>query len=558
MGRGKLQLGIAVALTMLVPSGVAAQDDPTLVTTSSGILQGGREGDVIAFRGIPYAHPPVGGLRWRPPQPVEPWDGVRQAPAFGPDCMQPVVEGGEAITTTPSEDCLYLNVWAPASADPGDDLPVLVWVHGGGYVGGGTSIPWFDGARFARQGIVVVTINYRLGRLGFFAHPAVLADNEGAGGNFGYMDQIAALRWVQDEIAAFGGDPSRVTIAGESAGGASVLALLTSPATDGLFGQAVVMSGGGRLPLVGRAMSGGTPLAPSADQVDSAFAASLGIDGDDAAALTALRELPAERLAELDLVGLFRMALGCQAQELADPAAYDPACRPALSGTPMIDGTIVTGTPQDVFRAGGARTVPLLIGTTAADLPEYFPPRITDPWAVFGEDAQAAERHYRLPFLVRAALVLRGQERLRDLLPLVSLSADMTMHEPARFVARQMRTAGQPAWLYRFTYTADSTRPDSERQVHAGELPFLFDQLEARYGDAVTDADRRAAGAFNTYVGNFVRAGDPNGGGLPTWQMVDPDALDLLDFTLDDGPVFGRDPRAEGIALVQRLADEAP
>jgi para-nitrobenzyl esterase len=134
----------------------------------------------------------------------------------------------------------------------------------------------------------------------------------------------------------------------------------------------------------------------------------------------------------------------------------------------------------------------------------------------------------------------------------------MTMHEPARFVARQMVAAGEPAWLYRFTYTAESTRPDSEKQAHAGELPFLFDQLEARYGDAVTDADRRTAAAFNTYVGNFVRTGDPNGSGLPTWPTVDPDAFDLLDFTPDDGPTFGRDPRAEGVALVQKVADRAP
>jgi para-nitrobenzyl esterase len=140
----------------------------------------------------------------------------------------------------------------------------------------------------------------------------------------------------------------------------------------------------------------------------------------------------------------------------------------------------------------------------------------------------------------------------------VSLSADMTMHEPARFVARQTVAAGQPAWLYRFTYTADSTRPGSERQVHAGELPFLFDQLEARYGDVVTEADRRTAAAFNTYIGNFVRTGDPNGGGLPAWPVVDPDAFDLLDFTPDGGPTFARDPRAEGIELVQRMADPGP
>jgi para-nitrobenzyl esterase len=547
-------MAILTAAAVTLGGAVSAQEDPTMVETPAGVVQGSVAGDVVAFKGIPFAQPPVGDLRWRAPQPIEPWDGVLPATDFVHDCLQPTTEF-EPIATTPSEDCLYLNVWAPASADAGDDLPVLVWIHGGGYVGGGTSIPTYDGSAFTRQGIVVVSANYRLGRLGFFAHPALVAAAEDPVGNYGYLDQLAALRWVQGGIRAFGGDPEHVTVMGESAGGGSVVALLTSPLAEGLFHQAVVLSGGGRHPLVTRPLTGGSAAAPSADQVDATFAAGQGVEGEDEAALAALRALPAEELvAGLDLGAVLQAGLSCAMAEIAEPAAYDPACRPALSGVPTIDGTVVTETPEAAFIAGRAATVPTIIGTTAADLAEYFPPRVTDPYAWFGDDADAARRHYRLPFLARAVLVARGQGDVRELLPVLSIGADMTMHEPARFVARQTTAHGSPAWLYRFTYTAESTRPESTRQAHAGELPFLFDTLAARYGDAVTTADARMARAFNTYVGNFVRFGDPNGSGLPTWPAFDPSSEDLLDFTLEEGPVVRPDPRAEGIRLVEKAA----
>lgn len=541
-----------VAPTRLPPTRAA----PTApIETAAGTVVGASAGGVDAFKGIPYAAPPVGDLRWRAPQPVEPWTGIREATAFVHDCMQP--EGDvEPIQTTPSEDCLYLNVWRPANAPVDAKLPVLFWIHGGGFVGGGTSIPFYDGSAFARQGLIVVSPNYRLGRLGFFAHPALLNAKEGPAGNFGYMDQIAALKWVQANIAAFGGDPSQVTIVGESAGGASVLAMLTSPVTEGLFHRAMIMSGGGRKPLVGGQMTGGTASAPSVDQVDAKFAQGLGIDGDDAAALASLRVLPAEHLVKgYDLSAVFGVALSCVAAQLQDPQNYDPDCRPPLAGTQMIDDEIVTGTPEDVIKSGTARYVPVIAGTTAADLPEYFPPDLSDPYAYFGDDARAARAHYRLPFIASAVLLLKGQSQLRDLLPLASIGSDMTMHEPARFVARETTAKGQPAWLYRFTYTAESTRPESTKQAHAGELPFMFDMLEAKYGDAVTDNDRAMARQFNTYVANFVKMGNPNGAGLPEWPQFDPAQFDLLDFSLEDGPKYGPDPRAAGVRLVERAAD---
>lgn len=535
------------------PTPTAASTAP--VKIEAGTIVGSMSGDVDSFKGIPYAAPPVGDLRWREPQPVEPWAGVLETKAFVHDCMQPAADF-EPIQTTPSEDCLYLNVWRPANANADDKLPVMVWIHGGGFVGGGTSIPFYDGSAFARQGIVVVSPNYRLGRLGFFAHPALLAAKEGQVGNFGYMDQIGALKWVQDNIAAFGGDPQKVTIIGESAGGASVLAMLTSPVTKGLFHQAMIMSGGGRQPLVGGQMTGGTAAASSVDQVDAKFAQSLGVEGDGADALKALRALPAEELVKgYDLSAVFGAALSCVAAQLKDPKNYDPACKPPLAGTQMIDGEIVTGTPEEVIKSGAAQYVPVIIGTTAADLPEYFPPDLSDPYTYFGNDARAARSHYRLPLIASAVLLLKGQSQLRDLLPLASIGSDMTMHEPARFVAREMTAKGQPAWLYRFTYTAESTRPDSTKQSHAGELPFMFDMLEAKYGDKVTDNDRKAAREFNTYVGNFVKTGNPNGANLPQWPKFDPAQFNLLDFSLEDGPKYGPDPRADGIRIVERAAD---
>jgi para-nitrobenzyl esterase len=531
-----LQLGVAGCTAQpisdqptLQPSAAPPAAGPT-VKVESGTVQGVLADGVIAFKGIPYAAPPVGDLRWAPPQPVAPWAGVRPATVFGPDCMQ-LANGDEPIRTTPSEDCLYVNVWQPADAEPGSQLPVMVWIHGGGYVGGGSSIPYYDGSAFARQGIVVVSLNYRLGRLGFFAHPALLAAAEEPSGNFGYMDQLAALRWVQTNIDAFGGDPQRVTVVGESAGGASVLHLLTMPARGGLFHQAVVMSGGGRRALAARPMREGTAASLSAEQLDAEFARSHGIEGEGTEALAALRALPAATLVgDLSLRKLLADAL----QGV-----------PVHPGTPMVDGTIVTDEPGANIGRGAVADVPLLIGTTAVDLPLHFPPSRLDPLSYFGADAEAARAAYGAP------AQFDGESLVRLLL---SIAADMTMHEPARFVARAMSRNGNPVWLYRFTYTAESTRPESMGQTHAGELPFLFDTLAAKYGDGVTVRDQAVARAFNAYVANFVKDGDPNEDGLPPWPQFDPAAFELMDFTLDQGPVFGPEPRP-GVALVERAAE---
>ena len=518
-------------------TGIAAEAG-LIVRIDSGDIAGAAENGVEAFLGIPYAAPPVGALRWRAPQPVEPWSGVRRATAYGSDCSQ-AANDIEKIRTTPSEDCLYLNVWRPkqevaigAAEGAGDKLPVLVWIHGGGFVGGGSSIPWYDGSEFARDGVVVVSLNYRLGRLGFFAHPALLATGERPTGNFGYLDQIAALRWVQHNIAAFGGDPQRVTLMGQSAGGASVLALLTSPAAQGLFQQVVVLSGGGRDGLLSKPMTNGTAEHPSADQIDRRFAEGLGVEGENAETLAALRALPAATVqGDVNLNKLAQVAL------LGDQV---------YPGTQMIDGDIVPSQPGDILASGEAPAMPMLIGTTALDLPAFFPPSTLNPLAFFGENAEKARAAYNAPAQL-------DQNSLAALL--LGIGADMTMHEPARFAARQVTRHGSPAWLYRFTYTAQAARPKSMAQGHAGELAFLFDQLAAQYGSAVTPKDEEMAKAFHTYVANFVKHGDPNGDGLPQWPVFAPAAYDLMHFTLDAGPVYQRDPRADRIELVEKARE---
>lgn len=287
---------VLLACALLGASAAAVAQNPQ-AKLDSGMIQGSVTDGVIAYKGIPFAAPPVGPLRWRAPQPVKPWAGVKQTTAYAPDCMQVVSPGGPmALGTTPAEDCLYANVWLPADKGAGR-LPVLVWIYGGGLVVGGSSSAIYSGEHFARKGVMFVSFNYRVGRFGFFAHPALTAENaDGLLGNYGFMDEIAALKWVQRNAAAFGGDAGNVTVMGESAGGRSVHMLLGTSLANGLYQRVIIDSGGGRNPAP-PSLSGSMPMGrPSAEETGLLFAKSVGIDGTDNEALAKLRALPAETI----------------------------------------------------------------------------------------------------------------------------------------------------------------------------------------------------------------------------------------------------------------------
>src|SRR6185312_1782673 len=307
-----------IAALAALPLAAHAASFPTEVKIDSGAIAGSVSDGVLSFKGVPFAQPPVGPLRWRAPQPATPWTGVRQSTEYGHDCAQlPFPSDAAPLGTKPDEDCLVMNVWRPANSE-GRKLPVMVWIYGGGFVNGGSSPEVYSGAQFAKHGIVFVSFNYRLGRFGFFAHPALTKANADGGllGNYAYMDQIAALKWVQRNAAAFGGDASNVTVFGESAGGGSVHMLLTSPLARGLFEKAVIESGGGRGGLMG------SRSVHDQEGTGVAFAKANGIVGDGPEALAALRALPQEKLVN----GLNMASMGAAAGTYA--------------GGPLVDGKI--------------------------------------------------------------------------------------------------------------------------------------------------------------------------------------------------------------------------
>jgi len=336
---------LAVALASAACSPVMAKDP--VARTQDGQVSGSVEDGVVSWKGIPFAAPPVGELRWRAPQPAAPWQGVKPATAYGHDCMQkPFPSDAAPLGTPPAEDCLYLNVWKPEQAQGAakGKLPVVLWIYGGGFVNGGSSPPTYSGTELAKKGVMVVSFNYRIGRFGTFAHPQLTAQNADGGllANYGTLDQVAALKWVRANIAAFGGDPYNVTLIGESAGGNSVHTLLTSPLSQGLFQRAVIMSGGN-----GAAFgSGGTAKAL---QAGLDFAATKGIAADDPQALARLRALPAEQIVDgLNLAALF-----------GGP-------RPPFS-SPFPDGRVNVD-PQAAYAAGKFTKVPVMVGATSADI----------------------------------------------------------------------------------------------------------------------------------------------------------------------------------------------
>lgn len=511
---------IVAAQVLLVVTLSVAQETATIET---GKLKGVVADEVISFKGIPYAAAPIGNLRWRPPQPAAKWSGVREASTYGHDCMQlPFPSDAAPLGTTPDEDCLVLNVWVPEHH--ASKLPVLVWIYGGGFVNGGSSPAVYDGSQFAKRGLVFVSFNYRVGRFGFFAHPALTKESQdGLLGNYGYMDQIAAMKWVQRNIAAFGGDAHQVTVFGESAGGGSVHMLMTSPLAKGLFQRAVVESGGGRNLLSGTALHEGRGGRPSAEEIGVAFAKKNGITGTDAEALKKLRALPAETVVD----GLNMASMG--------------AAQSTYPG-PLIDGKIVIDTVERLYQEGKYQHVPMIVGANSMDIGFTRARTLDEVFAPFGTNAEAA----------KAAYDSAGSTNVRSIG--MKVAADQLMIEPARFIAQTLSSQGVPVWEYRFAYVANSMRSQWPGAPHATEIPFVFDTVKAKYGSQLSAEDESIARETNQYWANFAKTGNPNGVGLPNWPQYS--RRDELLLIQAGAPIAEADPWRKRLDLTQRLAEE--
>ncbi len=526
MSRSSVGLTITVTVTVtlalaLGPRAVHADAAAGSLTSEpihidAGTLQGVRSGDVTSFKGIPFAAPPTGALRWRAPQPVAPWSGVLAADHFGSACLQADAKAVFAAgLAQPSEDCLYLNVWRPTAAPAPKGthglLPVMVWIYGGALLNGTASLPLYDGAQFARRGVILVSFNYRLGRFGIFAHPALTREAADGGriANYGLMDQIAALAWVRRNIRAFGGDPQRVTIFGESAGAASVDVLMITRAARGLFQGAIAESGYGRgnfARLSSVAPDGKRP----AEEEGVALMQAVGVDTDDADRLRAVA-----------------------AADILAKATY------TLNFGFILDGRILTADLWEEFRRGREAPVPLIMGSNSLETPPPPPGTVSpfagqiDPW-VHPEEKPALAAAYG------------GEATLTT-----ELSSDVVFAGQARSLALLHAAHAHPTWLYRFSAVAASVADRYQGAMHASELPYVFDNLAAARWP-MGARDQALADALIDYWVAFAKSGRPDPAGAPAWPRAD--GHHIMEFT-DSGPQPTVDVRTTRYQALARLVD---
>jgi para-nitrobenzyl esterase len=499
-------VAVAVAVTLS-----AAVKQPVKVTGGQVSGVPGKDPSITAFKGIPFAAPPVGGRRWQAPAPVVPWQGVRKADTFGASCMQTIVDGpqGRAPWTYEfmthgqiSEDCLFLNVWTGA-ASASERRPVFVYIYGGGFNEGSGVVPVYDGEGLAKKGVVVVVPNYRLNVLGFLAHPELTQESAAkASGNYGLLDQIAALKWVHDNIAAFGGDPNRVTIAGQSAGGMSVHNLIASPLAKGLFHRAIVQSGGSTVSRTGITVGGKTLATAEAEGLK--FAESKG----------------AKSLADL-------RAMSWQ-QLTAVPAPGVPAA-PAIRFSPIVDGYLLPAPVAQIVAEGRQNDVPTLTGANTGELGGLSGPQggvTVDSYTkraaqMFGPMAEEFLKLYPAATDEQAAAAQAQSSRDQAL---------VAMHLWAKQRAKTAKTQA-------FTYLWDHAMPgpDAPRfgAFHSSEVAYFLNTLSMSDRPFVA-ADHTIADTMSSYVTNFVKTGDPNGEGLPRWDPVGekPEVMEVGDKTM--------------------------
>ena len=460
-----------------------------LVRTEGGMVQGASASGVTAFKGIPYAAPPVGALRWQAPQPAAPWNGIRDATAFGSPCWATPLGPPAPGAPQPSEDCLTLNVWRPEATTPLRPKAVMVWIHGGGFVFGTSRDPESDGTNLANHDVIMVSMNYRLNAFGFLAHPSLDAES-GSSGAYGLEDQVAALRWVRRNIASFGGDPNNVTVFGQSAGAHAVGILMAAPSARGLFQKAIIESGAwwdsehGSLSTHPEALSEGVALATKL--------------GTQTAA--GLRAVPASQLNAV--------------------SAWNPATDPGLTAfTPSIDGQFLTQSPGAAFVDGTQPKIPLLGGWTdredlrlfdARDLPHATPQQFQD----------AASQQFGAHFLPVFDTLYPSGDETQTTNSANQLSGDLVIAQQTwEMLARQRLTSRAPVYVYQYSYSS----PYAPLPIHTAELPFVFGTLLPEVyppnAAAPGDADRAFSDLLMNYWTNFAKSGTPNGAGLPGWPV---------------------------------------
>lgn len=497
-----------VALTIAVSTTHPVLAQIQTVPVTGGQVQGVVKDGVASFKGIPFAAPPVGDLRWKPPQPVKPWSGVRKADAFGPAPMQnrapSMLMGGWSRV---SEDCLYLNVWTPAT-NADEKLPVMVWIYGGGFMIGMTSMPLYDGTRLAQKGVVLVSVAYRLGPFGFLAHPELSRESGKGSGCYGLQDQVAGLCWVRDNIAQFGGDPSRVTIFGESAGGASVSLLAVVPTAKGLFHRAIAESGSAIAP--DRLVS-----LPAAEQTGSKFLSQLG-----ATDLKSARAVSAEEIQN----AIKGLSLG--------------------QFRPVPDGDFLPGDPYELFQKGEFNDTPILVGFNS-DEGAWFARLV---WS--GATPDTIEKQVRNIFGPAAGRVLRTyphstageiNKSSREIL------RDAFMGWPTCAWAKLQSSKGRHrAYVYYFDHRNTSS---AEGAIHAAELAYVFRNLSAFPGapSPPRAEDVALADLISSYWVNFAKSGDPNGPGLPAWPSFD--GKEMKTMVIDQTPSARPLPNLEKIKV---------
>ncbi len=491
----------AAALTLGLSARAGA--DPLTVKTMQGKVHGKtiNDGKVRAFLGLPYAAPPVGELRWKPPEPAAKWRGMRDATQYGARCYQGHIYDDMVFQDSgPSEDCLFLNVFTPATAKAKSKLPVMFWIHGGGYTGGSASEPRHNGDFLPLKGVVLVTINYRLGVFGFLATTDLAKEAGGPAGNYGLMDMVAALHWVHDNIAKFGGDPGNVTIFGESAGSFAVSTLMAAAPAHGLFQKAIGESGSALSRILGEPDASSTT---EREQKEQAWVESLG-----AKSLAELRAMPAD-------------------------AVLAAASKQGEPGFPtVIDGTFLTEPVADTYAAGKQAHVPLLAGWNRDENAGMARDMTAEKWKetaekLFGEHAAEFLSYYP------------GDTDEQAVRSAIDYGSDVFIAFGTwRWIDAQTRTGDAPVYRYHFELAAPPSKfHQGWYAFHSDDIEYVFGTLDTRPGAEWRPEDRKLSDEMMDYWTNFAKTGDPNGAGLPQWPRFDKDGMILhLDSETTAGP----------------------